>query len=376
MKLIQFRSPDMTPAPAPAAAPASSRERSVKVAVRALQTSVLRRVVSGQRYLRISAEAHRGLCASRARARLLGAGPVFGETNGRHLALGVTPIGGPAGYGSVAFPDLLEDADGRRIALLGGPGAGKTTLMWLAARRIAESGAHRPIVPVVLHLRSFRGAARKVGLHGIIAHLVARALKEISAPTFDWTRNDFLRAAANGWCVFLLDGLDEIDSDDARVVVSAIASLSRDHSGCRFVLTSRTAAYRTPVELREFKRFEIQPVDPLGEEASDYLSGIESVRDQLRGFRQMLEFEAPIRRALSTPLRLLLAALVYRDKREAIPEARLDLYRDALRGFAAAEKRRTPQELVSQWLMLAPEACLRSLAVLAVKARDEAGTRS
>lgn len=372
MKLIQFRSPETTPA-APREEPPAGKppaSKATDAAARSLQAAVLRRVVSGQRYLQISAEAHRERCASRARAALAGAGPVLGESNGRHVPLGVTPIGGPAGYGVVALADLVADSDSRRIALLGGPGSGKSTLMWLAARRVAESAGSRPVVPVVLALKSFQGVARTVGVQGIARHVTERILREISAPPYEWTRNDFLRAASNGWCLFLFDGLDEIDAEDARVVVSAIAGLVRAHPECRFVASARTAAYRGAVELRDFKRFEVQPVDPLGDDAAEYLSGIDSLKSHVKGFRQMLEFEAPIRAALSTPLRLLLAALIYRDKSEAIPEGRVKLYRDALEWIESPERRRTPQEQVSQWLMLSPEACLRSLAVLAVKAGE------
>ncbi|HZE89344.1 MAG TPA: hypothetical protein VE404_07350 [Verrucomicrobiae bacterium] len=372
MKLIQFRSPETTPVAPPETPAAGSppAARPTDTAARALQAAVLRRVLSGQRYLQVSSEAHRERCASRSRAALAGAGPVLGESDGRHMPLTVTPIGGPAGYGAVALADLVGDSDARRIALLGGPGSGKSTLMWLAARRVAESAGRRPVVPVVFALKSFQGVARTVGVPGIAQRLTERILREISSPPYAWTRNDFLKAASNGWCVFFFDGLDELDAEDARVVVPAIAGLARAHPECGIVASARTASYRGAVELRDFKRFEVEPVDPLGDDAAAYLSGIGSVRDHVRGFRQMLEFEAPIRAALSTPLRLLIAALIYRDKSEAIPEERVKLYRDALEWIESPERRRTPQEQVSQWLMLSPEACLRSLAVLATKAGE------
>jgi len=332
--------------------------------------------VSGHRFLRIASEAYRRRCISRYRALTLGRGAFQSEASDRAFPLGLRPLSGPPGYGSIDLLDLVAEGGGRRVALLGGPGAGKTALLLRTALQVAESKSLRPLLPIVIRLKGFQNLSRKIAESAMGEHLLTLLVRELSVPPFEWTREDFHHAAAKGWCLFLLDGIDEVGPDDARLLIPAISRISRTMPVCKFVISSRTAGYRAADDLADFERFEVEPVDPLGAKAGAFLRSMASLREYTAYFQLMIEREPQLRSAVSTPLRLLIAAFVFRDQGGAIPAARLKLYEAASDWFHDERWRGSPQELVNRWLKLRPEMCLRFLTILANQSpAEEAAAR-
>jgi predicted NACHT family NTPase len=321
--------------------------------------------VSGQRFLRIASEAYRRRCLSRYRALTIGRGPFQSEASDRIFPLRLRPLTGPPGDGRIDLLDLLGEPGGRQVALLGGPGAGKTTLLLRTALRICESKGHRPAIPIVLRLKGFQNVSRRISATAIGDHLLTLLARELSVPPFEWSKEDFHHAASRGWCLFLLDGIDEVGPEDARLLLPAISRISRTMRECKVVLSSRTAGYRATDDLEGFEKLEIEPVDPLAAEAGAFLRSLASLRDYAGYFQLMLEREPHLRSAVTTPLRLLVAAFVFRDQGGAVPSARLRLYEAASDWFRDEGGRGAPQEVVSRWLTMRPEMCLRFLTILA-----------
>jgi HEAT repeat protein len=153
-----------------------------------------------------------------------------------------------------------------RLAILGGPGAGKTTFLQYVALAYAREragdrklrrhkimkerlGAKKWRLPIFMSLSSASTLLTKPvnGRSACIADVIPSTLppdlqKDPIAVEY------FLRQLESGNCAVLLDGLDEVPTEaDFLVVVRAIESMASRYNKNQFMLTSRISGWRSGI---------------------------------------------------------------------------------------------------------------------------------
>jgi hypothetical protein len=161
-------------------------------------------------------------------------------------ASGAQGSGEPSGPAAEDSPrwhsisELLDRRSGVVLALIGQPGSGKTTLLAHAARRSARTPVpgrpRRRRVPVLLALRARAEsilADPSISLPDVIRAGVGDGPGK--EPRGWWERQ-----LSRGRCLVLLDGLDEVARDDARLAVAEwVERQIAAYPGNHFVVTSR-----------------------------------------------------------------------------------------------------------------------------------------
>lgn len=167
----------------------------------------------------------------------------------------------------------------RRLALVGGPGTGKTTtLNWLAiiSALPASDGQEirskfglgpDPLVPVHVRFRQFAERVHAKGLEGVggrvglVADFIAAEFEAGIAGETPVSRNDALRLAQDVLnsenTLLLFDGLDEVADEPMRNrLFEAVADLMQTYAAPRVVVSSRPYAFckeRSPIDLALFE---------------------------------------------------------------------------------------------------------------------------
>ncbi|MFI9011488.1 NACHT domain-containing protein [Actinosynnema sp. NPDC053489] len=189
---------------------------------------------------------------------------------------------------------------GRRLVVLGGPGAGKTVLAVELARGLVKAREPGDPVPVILPVASWDPAER---LDSWMARRIAETYSDDRTAALVATRK----------VLPVLDGLDEMAEPSRTAAVRAINRwLPRDEP---VVLTCRTDAYRELLEQETFEPLahasvvELQPLR--GEDVLAYLRDAtpQRLRDKWDAVR--LVAGTPQAEALSTPLMASLARAAY-----------------------------------------------------------------
>jgi hypothetical protein len=235
--------------------------------------------------------------------------------------------------------DQLDRPEPALLAVVGAPGSGKTTLLKHTATRVCRRPKHRRRrVPILLYLRDHVPAITAdpgIGLPELVVAALGRLRSEAPPDWFD------LRLRA-GDCLVLLDGLDEVASDEHRRVVSRwVFDQTRHWPDNDYVITSRPQGYRTaPVEgatVLQVCQFTDEQVDRFvrgwylaierhcnGAEDEDVRHRAQEHSDdlleRLRNAPSLIDLTA-------NPLLLTMIATVHRY-RGALPGSRADLYRE------------------------------------------------
>lgn len=170
-----------------------------------------------------------------------------------------------------------------RFAIIGGPGAGKTTtLKWLAITstlpgeegrrlRAAFGLPSDPLIPIYVRFRQFAERIRARGLAGVEgrAGLVADFLKaEFEAELADQLAigDKALPMAqhllASDKSLFLFDGLDEVADDAMRDrLFESVSDLMAKYAAPRVIVTSRPYAFKRDRAPLDLSLFEPLPLD-------------------------------------------------------------------------------------------------------------------
>jgi NACHT domain len=145
---------------------------------------------------------------------------------------------------TISFGEALSKFN--RIAILGGPGTGKTTALIYALLQFARNrervalGFPRPLLPIYVPLRrvaSTRSILEDLG-DGDLHILPEEVIQEIPHGFFE-------RRMSQGNCLVLLDGLDEV-SDEAthELVANKIGHLTAQYPQNVYIVTCRVAGWR------------------------------------------------------------------------------------------------------------------------------------
>jgi KaiC/GvpD/RAD55 family RecA-like ATPase len=165
---------------------------------------------------------------------------------------------------------FLEGEDSRVLAVIGGPGTGKTTLARSTALDLCTSRwpRRRPL-PILLYLRDHKVIAETEGDQpppGLaeVAASVGWLAGRVSAAWIE-------RRLERGGCVVLLDGLDEVADEAGRSrVVAWVKRQTERYPDNRYVITSRPHGYHSnplpSAEALQVRRF-------TGEQISRFLHG-------------------------------------------------------------------------------------------------------
>jgi predicted NACHT family NTPase len=238
---------------------------------------------------------------------------------------------------------LDKPADGKRaarVAVLGDPGSGKTTLCRFAAVVIAgETDCEGlrvtdEILPLFLPFRDYVRVCRETNDRSLVEYLEeqARAQLQVAVP------EGFLEASLDdGRAVLLLDGLDEVGSPEDRVEMRGrVQAFCRLYPRTPVLVTSRFAGY------------EDAPLPRQGPEAFVHLGLASFDDDDLRRFVTSwyavqeandpvardrgaadlvaaLEADARVRKLARNPMLATLIALVHRYEAH-LPGERAALY--------------------------------------------------
>jgi hypothetical protein len=217
--------------------------------------------------------------------------------------------------------EVLDKVPTGRLVVLGEPGAGKTMLMVrLVLDLLARRAAGDP-VPFLASIASWNPAEQELR-HWLAALLLIDHPVLAKPPSAD--RTEPIQAAAllaSGLILPILDGLDEIPDEVRGSAISRINDALRP--GERVVVTCRSVPYQAAVRprggvevtLRGAAAVQLRPLD--ADAVRDYL------RDDALGpvartrwapVLARLGTRAPVGQALSTPLMVGLARLIYNPR--------------------------------------------------------------
>lgn len=133
----------------------------------------------------------------------------------------------------------------QNLVILGAPGTGKTTLLKYLTLSLASPTQDAPRLrktPIILHLRDIASLIKQNPSCGVRQALQMMQESRQVAIRLDWMATEM----ANGRCLIMLDGLDEVADLEQRQQVAAWAQRQiRQHSNNQFIITSRPFGYES-----------------------------------------------------------------------------------------------------------------------------------
>jgi len=247
----------------------------------------------------------------------------------------------------------LEDAveAHQRLVILGDPGAGKTTLLRYLAYQHATAlqqgistleqlGAVR--LPIYIRMAEYADAVSREPALALSTYLPRYyAAHECRAEGLERL---FARWLAEGHCVILLDGLDEVtDAAQRSDLARRVEEFVREYvaAGNRFVLTSRPTGYDAARLSGDYAHYRVQDMSET--EGAAFLQrwcyAVEQVQTpdvdptpaaerEIKGIMAAIKNNPGVARLATNPLLLTLIALIHRAN-ASLPTSRASLYKQA-----------------------------------------------
>jgi hypothetical protein len=224
------------------------------------------------------------------------------------------------------------------LMVLGGPGAGKSTFlrkMGLEALKVKKGGFKHSCIPVFIELKGFTSSG--INIEKFI-------IEEFRICNFPDPEKFTAKALEKGKLLILLDGLDEVPSQNLNETINQIQNFVDKYDQNRFIASCRTAASRG-----NFRRFsDVAMADFDDEQIQQFINNWfqkEEDKQAKTGDKCWELLQKPENQAAKelahTPLLLTFLCLVY-DRSQNFPNNRSVLYKNALRILLeewAAEKR-------------------------------------
>jgi hypothetical protein len=224
------------------------------------------------------------------------------------------------------------------LMVLGGPGAGKSTFlrkMGMEALKGKKGGFKHDCIPVFIELKRF--ASSEIDIEKFI-------IEEFRICGFPVPDQFTAKALEQGKLLILLDGLDEVPSQNLNETISQIQNFVDTYHQNRFIASCRIAAYRG-----NFRRFsDVAMADFDDEQIQQFINNWfhgEDDQQAKTGDKCWELLQKPENKAAKelahTPLLLTFLCLVY-DRSQNFPNNRSVLYKKALRILLeewASEKR-------------------------------------
>jgi len=230
--------------------------------------------------------------------------------------------------------------------ILGDPGAGKTTILRYVALAFAEGQAERRLelkrqrLPILVPLASYEAALRRddsmsLGVYLSWHYEHEHGLKDI-LPLFEYY-------LSRGEAIVLLDGLDEVVTQEVRTFIARRVKIFADvatNHGNQIVVTSRIVGYREaplPGHLPHYTvlRFNWEEIEQFTKRWCQtyeiWLANEDSEEIRRKGLtqsRQLMEAihsHPGIRSLAANPLLLTILALIHRQEKK-LPHRRVELY--------------------------------------------------
>ena len=150
---------------------------------------------------------------------------------------------------TVPFSSLM--AGNKYITVLGDPGSGKTTLLkWIAilaahgrSRLQKEFGLNEPILALPVSVGQLAKIKNKSGVSVSVFEALAYYFKSRNIGDADQLKVFFKLCFKGGKCLLLLDGLDEVKSNERDMIRNWIELFVSNNANNRFLVTSRIVAY-------------------------------------------------------------------------------------------------------------------------------------
>ncbi len=210
------------------------------------------------------------------------------------------------------------------LMVLGPPGAGKSTFLrkiGLAALKGKSDIFHHESIPVFIELKQFN--KNEINIQATITQEFSTLQLPLAE---EFTHN----ALQEGKLLLLLDGLDEVPTDNIDLVISQIQEIVEKYPRNRFISSCRIAAYRQkfhnfkPVVIAEFDDRQIQQFIQ-----NWFASEIDRKSGTADKCWELLKQSESTQELAKTPLLLTFLCLVYDDSQD-FPKNRATLYGDAL----------------------------------------------
>jgi hypothetical protein len=243
-----------------------------------------------------------------------------------------------------------REPDFRRLAILGAPGSGKTTMMryltlMYAARTPRKLHPNAPqFIPVLLYLRDvYPTILRNPDLP--LAELITDWAKKLQTidplkPPTGW----FAKKLSQNRCLILLDGLDEVpDERDRQSISQWVDRQMYEYPDTPFILTSRPLGYEKAQLQEDVMVLEVEPMTDeqihtfvrnwylateVKSQGGEVDLGIrEDSAQQANRLIAEIDRQPALAEMASNPLLLTMIATVHR-RRTSLPLNRVELYRE------------------------------------------------
>lgn len=218
-----------------------------------------------------------------------------------------------------------------KLRILGKPGAGKTTFLQYLAIRCNQGRFAANRVPIFVNLRDFSDESRSIEQLNLFSYLREELLT--SGISDSSTIETLLR---EGKVLLLLDGLDEVQNQERRIVANEIRRLAEKYPQNLFVVSCRIAA--EALSLKRFTDVEVAPLTQaqivaFAQKWFTTLTKTIAQERQKQAFRFVQELSLPenlpFRRLAATPLFLHLICWMF-QRQGKFPKQRSEFYKQCL----------------------------------------------